>query len=333
MLLSDETYAGVLDMQGANGMFAMKLHEHPKYNGSHRARKSVFMFDNRVIALGSDIENTDQVHPTRTTLFQSYLGDSNQPIFINSREGITELDYNTQIITQETSYLLDHISNGYIVPEGYTITVTRENQESRHQQNGSKTEGKFAKAVIEHGTAPSGEDYEYMIVVDTSLEELEEMKAQIKGGKEPVYTVLQKDTDAHIIKDHATNTIGYALFEANEALNKGCIASIDTPAMVMTKEEGEELVLSICDPDLRLYEGIAESQYDESGNQIEVSIYSREWRKNESQMHSLRLEVIGEWELASDHQQCRVIDKKKGSTIRQVDCKEDAKVEVRLIKN
>ena len=44
MLLSDETYSGGNNLNN-NGMFAMKLHENPKYNGSHRARKSVFFFD------------------------------------------------------------------------------------------------------------------------------------------------------------------------------------------------------------------------------------------------------------------------------------------------
>ncbi|MEG1829200.1 MAG: chondroitinase family polysaccharide lyase [Cellulosilyticaceae bacterium] len=332
MLISDETYAGALDLEGKNGMFAMKLHEHPKYNGSHRARKSVFMFDDRVIALGSDIENTNAENPTRTTIFQNYLTDIEEPIFVNSAEEIKGLDYKHEMQVEEMSYLLDNNNNGYLVPEGQKVTITRANQESRHQQKGTKTEGEFAKAVIEHGKTPQGEAYEYMIAVDTSLEELEAMKERMKKDEDPIYTVLQKDRMAHIVTDHATNTTGYALFEANGTLNKGNIVGIDTPAMVMMKEEGEQLTLSVCDPDLRLYEGIDESQYDEEGNQIEVSIYSREWMENESKMHTLQLVLMGGWKLASESTGCRVVGEENGNTTLAIDCKDGTKVEVILEK-
>ena len=37
MLYSDEAFAGGLSQKRENGNFGMKLHEHDKYNGSHRA--------------------------------------------------------------------------------------------------------------------------------------------------------------------------------------------------------------------------------------------------------------------------------------------------------
>lgn len=39
-----------------NGNFGMVLHEHDKYNGSHRARKSFHFFDGTIVCLGTDIE-------------------------------------------------------------------------------------------------------------------------------------------------------------------------------------------------------------------------------------------------------------------------------------
>ena len=54
-------------------MFAMKLHENPKYNGSHRARKSVSFLITKQFLLGSNIENNDIKNETHTTLFQNYL--------------------------------------------------------------------------------------------------------------------------------------------------------------------------------------------------------------------------------------------------------------------
>lgn len=48
----------------------MKLHEHDKYNGSHRARKSYHFFNGTIVCLGTDIENKNEEFPTETTVFQ-----------------------------------------------------------------------------------------------------------------------------------------------------------------------------------------------------------------------------------------------------------------------
>ena len=82
MLLSDEWFAGGVSHKGVCGAYAMKLHEHDKYNGSLRAHKSFFLFGNRIIALGSDIENSLEGAPVHTTLFQNTA----------SEEGTTILD-------------------------------------------------------------------------------------------------------------------------------------------------------------------------------------------------------------------------------------------------
>ena len=70
MLYSDEAFAGGLSQARLNGNFGMKLHEHDKYNGSHRARKSFHFFGDMIVCLGTDIENTNSEFPTETTVFQ-----------------------------------------------------------------------------------------------------------------------------------------------------------------------------------------------------------------------------------------------------------------------
>lgn len=70
MLYSDEAFAGGLSQARLNGNFGMKLHEHDKYNGSHRARKSFHFFGDMIVCLGTNIENTNSEFPTETTVFQ-----------------------------------------------------------------------------------------------------------------------------------------------------------------------------------------------------------------------------------------------------------------------
>lgn len=144
------------------------------------------------------------------------------------------------------------------------------------------------------------------------------------------YVVLQQDRMAHIVHDRATGIMGYALFEANNSVNQGLVRAVDTPLMVMTRMDGEKLVLSAVDTDLRLYEGIEEDQYDENGFQKEVSIYSRTWRHSESIMKAFKLTIDGEWKTDSSHERIRILSSENGHTVLEFDSKDAAPMEIVL---
>lgn len=294
MLLSDETYAGGTSMDN-NGVFAMKLHEHPKYNGSHRARKSYFFFDNRIVCLGTDIENKNKDNITHTTMFQNYLADENSPIWVDSLNEVTGLNYRENIQADKATWLVDNVGNGYYVYEGQSLSVFREHQYSKAQDTGEDTEGNFTKAWINHGNAPKNEQYRYTILVDTTAEKMQAFAEDMKVN-EP-HTILNTTTNSHIVRDNISKTIGYALFEPCQDITGGVLIAVDTPCLVMEKSCGNTLRLSVCDPDLRLYEGIEPDQYDENGNMIEVSLYSRKWRKSPSKEATLKVTLKGKWTL------------------------------------
>lgn len=330
MLLTDETYAGGLNIQGKNGMFAMKLHENPKYDESFRARKSVFMFGDRVIALGSDIENTDTKHNTETTLFQNHMEDNNNPIRIDGQK-ITDFPYKDTLDVDEPIWMLDNKDNGYYIPADQTIGVQRKIQHSRDHKDKRDTQGKFATSWIKHGMAPDNGSYEYAILVDTNPGQMKAFTNKMKNSNSAPYTVLQKNAKAHIVKDKKTKTTGYALMEANDALNKGRIISVDTPSMVMTKEKGNNLILSEVDPDWRLYRGKDEDQYDDDGNFVGgVGPYDRPWKDNESKMHQLHLTIKGEWELEEKGDNYRIISRKDNKTVLEFDNKNAMPIEIKL---
>ncbi|MFD0961238.1 chondroitinase family polysaccharide lyase [Paenibacillus chungangensis] len=342
MLLTDETYAGGLNIEGKNGMFAMKLHEHPKYDESHRARKSVFMFDNRIIALGSDIENTDADHRTETTLFQNALSSEagSDPLWIGEQAAITAFPYERNMTLQEPTWLVDNKGNGYYVPAGQSVTVQKSTQMSKNQKNGADTSGDFATAWLDHGKAPTGESYEYAIVVNATPGKMHAFARRMSQPAAAPYRVLRKDTMAHIVNDRAAKTTGYALFEAIGngegddpivAPGDGHLAAVDTPSMVMIKEKGSHLVLSAVDPDLRLYEGIDEEQYDENGNFVGgQGPYDRPWRENASIMRPLRITLHGEWELESEADNYRLVSVEAGQTVIELDCRDAMPIELEL---
>lgn len=270
MLLSDETYSGGNSLND-NGMFAMKLHEHPKYNGTHRARKSVFFFNNKAILLGSGIENNDSENETHTTLFQNYLGQNLKNSYIQNEDTI-----------------IDSQNNLYKVIEG-NIVLKKGIQESRDQNSGERTENNYELAYINHGKTPENGKYHYSILIKGTKEEQEKYKENSK------YEVLNQDNNSHIVKDLKSNMIGYALFESGKVQNNRFIESVDTPSMILLQEKDRELQMSFVDPDLRLYEGKDEEQYDENGVMIERSIYSRPWIGNVGKEHTTLVVLKGRY--------------------------------------
>jgi hypothetical protein len=46
--------------------------------------------------------------------------------------------------------------------------------------------------------------------------------------------------------------MGYALFAATQGLSYDALAGAEAPCLVMTRREGDRLVLAVADPDLRL---------------------------------------------------------------------------------
>lgn len=260
MLLSDETYSGGNSLND-NGMFAMKLHEHPKYNGTHRARKSVFFFNNKAILLGSGIENNDSENETHTTLFQNYLGQNLKNSYIQKEDAI-----------------IDSQNNLYKIVEG-DVVLKKGKQESKDQNSGEKTENNYELAYINHGKVPKNGKYHYSILIKGNNEEQEKFRKNSK------YEVLNQDNSSHIVKDLKSDMIGYALFESGKVQNNRFIESVDTPSMILLQEKGKEIQMSFVDPDLRLYEGRDEEQYDKNGVMIERSIYSRPWIGNEGKEH------------------------------------------------
>ncbi len=232
MARSEENFSGSSSLGGMNGMFAIKLMErdYDNFTSDFVARKSVFCFDNRMICLGTGITNSNADYPTETTLFQTKF---------NGKEPKADND---------DYWLHDGYDNYYHVVDG-TVRSQVADQESRHEKTREKTAGKFSSAWIEHGKAPKDGTYEYMVLIQPSAAELDELQ------KTPAYEVLQRDQMAHVVYDKKTGITGYATFEAYQPVNDQFIVSIPAETMVMYgKESDNRIRLSVCDPNLNLAE-------------------------------------------------------------------------------
>lgn len=265
MLLSDEWFAGGVGHDDNCGAFAMLLHEHDKYNGSLRARKSFFVFGNRIVCMGSDISS--EVQPVHTTLFQNALPSP---------------------ATRETAdagrVLRDRFGNAWIVSEGKAMSACGL-QHSFHEETDAPTQGWFEKAWIENDTP----EYEYMALVRPA----EESVAAFSESKP--YDVLHRNTACHAVRDALDGTVGAAVFEES-AVDSVIVRA--TPCMLMYSVKDGRMNLSVSNPDLALYSGEADEVYDSAGNRVERSVYSRKWVNNDCSPVTVTIELAGRWNVA-----------------------------------
>ncbi|GAA1361472.1 chondroitinase family polysaccharide lyase [Streptomyces beijiangensis] len=303
MLLTEERFGGGHTLDGRNGMFAMRLHEHPKYDGTHRARKSVFLFDNRVVALGTGIGNRDRDHETETTLFQTRLAAPSAPTWLGDAAALTAFPYESGSAGRlaDATWLVDDKELGYYVPAGQRLSLTRTQQTSRSHATDAETSGAFATAWLRHGSAPAGGSYEYALVVGADAASMAEFTGAMRERDRAPYTVLRADDTAHIVRDRATGITGYAVFEETGALASGPVRGADTPVLLLTRDEGEDgLVLSVCDPDLRFHEGPDRDQYEKGEYTGHWSPFSRPWLTTPSAAHTVRVTLAGRWRAEQD---------------------------------
>ncbi len=246
---SNATFVGGVSSENKNGMFVLKLHEH-YHDPSFRAYKSYFFFDNEIICLGSNIQNSDVEHTTETTLFQNWMPDEKMPIQING-ESITDFPYEFHGKESEKLTIIDSYNNGYIIPDAGSVKLTRNMQQSRDAWNKGDTTGAFSTCWLDHGHAPKDDGYgsvryEYVMLVQTDAASLS------KYANTLPYRVLLQNHQAHIIEHLTQHTTAYALFETDWVIPYGIVRKTDTPVMIMVKENADNVILSLADPDLRL---------------------------------------------------------------------------------
>ncbi|CAH3025870.1 unnamed protein product [Porites evermanni] len=143
--------------------------------------------------------------------------------------------------------------NGYYIPkateQGLNVKVSL--QTSRNHRGKKDTSARYATTWLDHGANPTAKGYEYAILVDTQLSELQAFATQ-----QTVYEVIHKDNNAHAVKFNNfprqnENQWGYAFFHKS-ARTPGPVRRVTKhPTLVMFEEDDENNVyVSVSYPNL-----------------------------------------------------------------------------------
>ena len=242
-----ENFSGSSSLEGKNGMFAMKLMERnlKNFTPDFVARKSVFCFNNRMICLGTGISNSNASFPTETTLFQSTFQKGKSDIYVDGK--LKDVPFHQELNDGKRHCIQDGYNNYYLV-NGDNVQIQIARQDSHHEKTRAKTQGTFASAYINHGAAPQNAGYEYMVLIQPSPKELDAAR------RKAPYQILHKDSIAHVVIDKQTGITAYAAFETYLPQKDELFLSIPAETMVMQKQSGSNLLLSVCDPNLNISE-------------------------------------------------------------------------------
>ena len=263
------TFGGT--MTSKNGLFGMNFKQ-PEYDVSDwrgnirfQFKKSVFMFENLLVGLGSDILlQRNNMKIAQTTLFQDKLSSS-QFIKVDGSRKDASSNYNHVPSTSSSTSLTDAKGNFYYIPRTSSpiLKVTVSTQTSKKDDGSTSTSGKYGTAWFEHSSAnPS---YEYAVLIPTAsyhtpLSDLQ--TAQDTAGNK-VYKVLRMDDRAHIVQflkspkswsglSHPVT--GYVMFRSASSLpSDGPITDVSSGnCLIMVEETAQFIHLAITYPDLAL---------------------------------------------------------------------------------
>ena len=274
---STNKFAGASAL-GKNGIFGMKLSEisGTNFTPSHKARKSVFFFGDKLICLGSDIVNTNKNYPTTTTLFQNAISDPSMQLVDVDGNRLPAMGMNLNEASAAPRWLGDLTGNYYRIQGGLQVVLTGKKQTSNHNQTKATTTGNFLLARLDHGTAPAGRGYEYMVVLMPDAARLDQLKHSSPG-----YVVLQRDKIAHIVRDEESGSLGYVVFDNWQSSTDPLVRRITAETLVMARRESTgRLSLSVCAPDLNFGEAKAGSQetFNHSRESIKTVVLKGHWQ-------------------------------------------------------
>lgn len=318
---SPETFVGGLSHQGRQGLFAMAVNQPMPGQRTLQARKSWLFLDERIVCLGSDISCDEDEYPTQTTLCQKRLGKNARGDYrATLLDGAAVTAFPDERVLGEATphWFLDVQRTGYYLPAGQKITVARRHQKSREYSDLRDTEGDFLTAWIDHGKAPRGADYEYVLAVRASPEVMQELVA------EPPYRVLQRDQDAHIVWDAARRLWGCVFFVPREAARHTAasktlpVKAVDRPCLIMAADADDgQLDLSVADPDLNLQQGASQPR------PLRVTLRGA-WRLRDAKG------TVCAWLLPEAKQNVRIVSSGPTETVLEVVCQHGASYDVSL---
>ncbi|MCS5729386.1 polysaccharide lyase beta-sandwich domain-containing protein [Herbiconiux moechotypicola] len=245
---SDRSWVGGAELLGQYGVTGMDLHP---VGRSLEAKKSWFLFDDEVVALGAGITSTDGIAVETVVENRKLDAAGDNVLTVDGTAAPTTLGWSDTITGASSLHLAGSVPGsdiGYYFPEGATVKGLREARTGTWKQLNSSSAWddttprtrNYLSLALDHGTNPAGESYSYVLLPNKTSSQVDAYAAA------PDISILENSDSVQAVKDNALNVTGMTFWK-DEPTTAGPVTS-DRKAAVMMKETAGELELSVSDP-------------------------------------------------------------------------------------
>ncbi len=314
----NSTFVGGVSLHQRNGVFAMQHREvaPDRRRAGLRSIKAIFFFDDQIVVITRDINNGSGKHSVGTTLFQSHLPNAETPTWIRG-DKVTGVKTTKRFDDGKPLTLVDSVGNGYYIPRAENVVVRRARQQSLDYTAKKQTEGNFATAWFDHGESPESDECHFVILIGSGQQRL----ARFAKEAHQTYSVVQRNSRGIIVEHHRLGLTGYVLPRADAKIEKGLIARVSSPCLVMTEQHDEDsLTMGVCNPDLGWEAGKQFAFRNKDGHQPPVDPVPM----------PVTLTLRGSWSLATVHPDVKVMRTSPDATTITVAASDARSIELKL---
>lgn len=241
------------DKYGAFGMYLDKNIEtetNEAYKMDLKAKKSWFMFDDEIVALGSDINSTKD-RTIETIIENRVLSDKGKETFTLDGETLIEKlgssDKKEGVSWAHIKGEKENTDIGYYFPDKANINVLRENRTGNWKDiNGTEpdkiSQNNYLTMWIDHGVNPNNEKYSYVLLPNKSADEVKEY------NKNPNIEILANTESVHAVREKELNITAANFWEDNQSVD---FISSDKQSSVIVREDSGVLKVGISDPTMK----------------------------------------------------------------------------------
>lgn len=239
-----DTFDGVTPNAGfaVLGSFAVSANDFVNNNNELssdlRAKKSVFIFDNEIVALGAGITNTisdtgvtgTDIQTIETIVENIFYNNSNLLMSSTEEKDDILLSFNKEVEINK-DYIWAMRYGGIYIPSAKNDTLKAKLLNTQG--------GNFVELWLDHGSTPTDATYEYAILPSTTSN----MTQFFAYVADPGYEVLSNTAALQAVKDKSSGAVGYTFWKGGEING----VKTDFACNVLTKVEDNTVTIAIAD--------------------------------------------------------------------------------------
>ncbi|MDU2491334.1 MAG: polysaccharide lyase 8 family protein [Clostridium celatum] len=218
------------------------------------AKKSYFMFDNEIVALGAGITSTKD-NGVETIVENRLINKENDKIYVNGKDLTNDIDSDTKV-NADWAYLEgenNESSIGYYFPNKAELNVKRDTRtgswkEINNGQSATEITNTFFTMWNEHGINPTNDTYEYVLLPNLSKEETN------KYSENSDIEIIANNDDVQAVREKSKGIVA-ANFWNDKEVKIGGLKVNRKSSVIMQKNNGI-IDISVSDPTMENNENI-----------------------------------------------------------------------------